>query len=194
VTFEDHPPNLLKVVYRVLSSFHWKQAAPISHIYKAVDYNLPAGYTLACFDGAAQSGSCGAGGIFKSHHSRVTKWYFSGGLGTNTKAELLGLWTSLFLAASWSITNLLVLGDSRVVIDWINKKSNLRSVHIENWKHNTLELTKSFVDVKFLHFPRAHNGEADALSKRALKEVPGRLAIYHCENGIDSPSTLLCIF
>jgi ribonuclease HI len=182
-------------VYSVLTSFHWKQPRDKPHIHKALDFKLPDGYTFACFDGAAQvTGRCGAGGIFKSHHSRITKWYFSCGVGTNTKAELLGLWTTLFLASSWSIKYIIVLGDSRVVIDWINQKSNLHSVHIEGWKHKTLELSKLFSDISFHHLSRSFNCEADALSKKALKDVVGRLSIFHCDSGIESSTTCISIF
>lgn len=148
---------------------------------------------LACFDGAEQFGSCGAGGFFKSNHSRITKWFYSCGGGTNTKAKLLGLWATLFIATSWSVKYLLVLGDSSVVIDWINLKSKLCSVYIECWKQKIRVLTKLFADIKFQHIPRAHNGEADALSKRALKEA-GRLIIFHSDVGVDSHMTILNIF
>jgi ribonuclease HI len=134
VTFEDRPPNLTIRCPQSSALISLESSTGCFHIHKAVDINLPEGYTLACFDGAEQSGCCGAGGFFKSNHSRITKWFFSCGGGTNTKAELLGLWTTLFLATSWSVKHLLVLGDSSVVIDWINCKSKLRSVHIECWK------------------------------------------------------------
>lgn len=194
VTFEDRPPNLQSVVHKVLYSFHWTQAPEVYHLHKAVEINLPVGYTLAYFDGAEQAGCCGAGGFFKSNQTGITKWYFSCGRGTNTKAELLALWSTLYLATSWSVKHLIVLGDSRVVIDWINCKSNLRSVHIECWKQKTLVLSKLFEDVKFQHVQRSHNGEADALSKRALKEEVGYLSIFHSDDGVDSPSTHLSIF
>jgi ribonuclease HI len=184
----------MKVVNRVLYSFHWKLAPKSFHPPKAIDLNLPEGFTLACFDGAAQSGCCGAGGFFKSHLSRITKWFFRCGEGSNTKAECLGLWTTLYLATTWSIKHLYVLGDSRVVIDWINQRSNLNSVHIESWKMKILELSKRFAEIKFQHIPRSHNGEADALSKRALKELSGWLYIYHSDSGVDSPITHLRIY
>jgi hypothetical protein len=159
-TFEEQSPSLRHVVRSVQASFHWKQHRDVPHLHKDLEFNLPDGYTFACFDGAAQvTGLCGAGGIFRSHHSRTTKWYFSCGVGSNTKAELLGLWTTLYLASSWSIKNIIVLGDSRVVIDWINHKSNLHSVHIEGWKLKTLQLSKLFSDISFLHLPRAFNAK-----------------------------------
>jgi hypothetical protein len=55
-------------------------------------------------------------------------------------------------------------------------------------------LTKLFDDIKFQHIPRAHNGVADALSKRALKEEAGRLIIFHSDDGVDSHMSILNIF
>jgi ribonuclease HI len=165
-------------------------------LYKACDYSLPAGGTLVCFDGAALPNGicCGAGGTFKYQSSRTTKWFLNCGVGSNNKAELMGLWASLFLASCWSLNHLRVLGDSRVVIDWINHKHKLQSVHFEGWKQQTLELAKLFSDIQFHHFHRHHNTEADALSKRALCEVAGRLSIFHCDNGIESPHTTINLF
>jgi hypothetical protein len=81
-----------------------------------------------------------------------------------------------------------------VVIDWINLKSKLCSVLIECWKEKTRGLSKLFDDIKFHHIPRAHNGVADALSKRALKEEAGRLNIFHCDDGVDSHMSIINIF
>jgi ribonuclease HI len=192
VLFEGRPPSCHAVLHRVLSTFQWQSTTVKDIQLKSCDYSLAPGSTLICFDGAALSNGhcCGAGGTFKSHPSRVTKWFLNCGAGSNTKAELMGLWASLFLASSWSLNHLLVLGDSRVIIDWINHKCNLQSVHIEGWKHQTLELANFFTDVNFHHIPRYHNTEADALSKRALSEVAGRLSVYHCDNGLESPITI----
>jgi ribonuclease HI len=194
--FEDRPPSLPVVVHRIMASFHWQPSTVKPFPLKACDFKMAEGYTLACFDGAALSNGlcCGAGGIFKNHPTRITKWFFNCGVGTNTKAELLGLWASLTLASFWSINHLHVLGDSRVIIDWITQKCKLHSVHIEGWKQKTLELSKHFTDINFLHISRSHNREADALSKRALNEVVGRLSVYHCDSGIESPISSINIF
>jgi ribonuclease HI len=137
---------------------------------------------------------CGAGGTFKSHPGRTTKWSLSCGRGTNTKAELLGLWTTLLLASSWSLDHLQVIGDSKVIIDWINGSCHLHSFHVEGWKHKTRLLARSFTDISFRHLPRSFNSEADALSKRALRQVVGRLSIFHCDQGLDSPHTFYNLF
>jgi ribonuclease HI len=129
---------------------------------------LAEGYTLICFDGAAQQNGlcCGAGGTFKSHQSRTTNWFLNCGAGSNTKAELMGLWVSLSLATVWSLNHILVLGDSKIIIDWINHNSKLHSVHIEGWKEKTLKLSNNFSVINFRHIPRIHNTAADAFQRR----------------------------
>lgn len=110
--FEGRAPSIKAVTYRVIASFIWQPSTVKPFIQKDIDLSLPEGFTLACFDGAALSSGrcCGAGGFFKTHKLRITKWFLNCGPGSNTKAELLGLWASLSLASSWSITHLLVRG------------------------------------------------------------------------------------
>jgi hypothetical protein len=52
------------------------------------------------FDGVASSTgqNSGAGGFIKTTDLRTYKWYINCGLGTNTRAELLGAWALLTLA------------------------------------------------------------------------------------------------
>lgn len=106
----------------------------------------------------------------------------------------MGLWATLTLASLWSINHLLVLGDSRVIIDWISQKINLHSVSIESWLDKTRVLSSRFTDINFIHISRIHNRVADALSKRALREAVGRLSVFHCDNGIDSSISSYNIF
>jgi ribonuclease HI len=184
------------VLQKILSSFHWKQTIHKPLFLKVCDFNTLDGYTVACFDGAALSsgGCCGAGGFFKTHTSRITLWFLNCGVGTNNKAELLGLWAALYLASSWSISHLHVLGDSRIIIDWISLKAKFQSVHNENWMDKTMELSRTFADVNFHHIPRSLNREADALSKRALSEAVGRLSVFHRDCGEESPVTSINVF
>jgi hypothetical protein len=55
-------------------------------------------------------------------------------------------------------------------------------------------LTQRFSNLNFQHVPRTFNRAADALSKRALSEAIGRLSVYHCDSGSESPITSLNIF
>jgi ribonuclease HI len=92
--------------------------------------------TLAWFDGATQrDGSlCGAGGVIKTLEATVIKWTFNCDRGTNTRVELLGAWATLMLANNLSIPRIHVLGDSKVVIDWLLNKGRLQVSAVEGWK------------------------------------------------------------
>jgi hypothetical protein len=57
-----------------------------------------------------------------------------------------------------------------------------------------MDLANGFSNVRFQHISRVYNREADALSKRALKEEAGVLAIFHSDSGIESPITTFSIF
>jgi len=163
--FDDRSPSIQAVLFRVFASFNWKQPTVNYFLHKEIDLSLSEGYTLACFDGAAHSSGfcCGAGGFFKTHLSRISKWFLNCGPGSNTKAELMGLWTTLYLTSSWSIKHLLDRGGSKVIINWITLKSKLHSIQIECWKQKTLNLSKSFTTLNVQHFSRSFNREADAL-------------------------------
>jgi hypothetical protein len=98
------------------------------------------------------------------------------------------------MASLWSIQKIQILGDSQVIIDWINHKGNLQAVDLDGWKQKTRELANTFQDIIFHHIYRTFNKEADILSKRALREPEGRLSFYPWSNGVDGPHTHLDIF
>jgi hypothetical protein len=84
-------------------------------------FQIPFDRVVAWFDGASQQGGalCGAGGkIALSTHS-IIRWTLNRGQGSNTKVELIAAWASLVLASRHTDT-LLLLGDSKLTIDWLN--------------------------------------------------------------------------
>ena len=83
------------------------------------------------------------------------------GVGTNTKEKLLGVWATLTLATHLSIQKLQVLGDSKVVIEWLTKKGRLQACAIEGWKIKILDLIKYFHEINFQHIYMDHNKEED---------------------------------
>jgi hypothetical protein len=106
-------------VHIISGTFTWQPTVPKFFQNSICDFSLADGFTLARFDGATLTSGdcCGASGIFKTHASKITKWFLNCGVGTNTKAELLGLWSTLLLATLWSIDKVKILGDSKVIID-----------------------------------------------------------------------------
>lgn len=78
----------------------------------------------AWFDGAAQqSGNlCGARGVIKIDGLSKYRWTLNCVRGTNTRAELMGSWATLILSTRLCIHVLHVMGDSKIVIDYLMVK------------------------------------------------------------------------
>jgi ribonuclease HI len=115
------------VVYKILGAHNKITSSPKYISTKTCIVAQIDGYTLACFDGASISGGrmCGARGVIKHPGSTVHRWFLNCRNGTNTKAELMGVWDTLILAKQWYIQKIQILGHSKVVFDWLNHRGKL---------------------------------------------------------------------
>jgi ribonuclease HI len=109
------------------------------------------------------------------------------GQGTNTKAEILGAWASLVLARRYT-EELLLLGDSKLAIDWLNGLADFQVAILGCWKERTKEAALLFKKLSFQHIFREDNSEADSLSKIALNLPSGQICYTIWENGIEGPT------
>ena len=87
------------------------------------------------------------------------RWVLNCGRGTNTKAELMGAWATLKLAIHLSIQRLQILGDSKVVIEYLSNRGRLQVCAIEGWKARIRDLIKSFDLVSFEHIYKNFNNK-----------------------------------
>ena len=78
---------------------------------------------------------------------------------------------------------MMVVGDSKVVIDWINVNSNINLLYLNNWKEQIKSLKAKFDGINFIHVHRAFNTVADTLSKKSLDCPMGRLYFEDSING-----------
>jgi ribonuclease HI len=106
----------------------------------------------------------------------------------------LGVWATLTLASRLNITELEVFGDSRIVIDWLNRKGNLQVVTLDCWKERIRDLSKLFSPITFSHIYRDNNKEADRLSKQALQMQTGKIAYNLWEDGNEGPTLFLNLY
>jgi ribonuclease HI len=111
-------------------------------------------------------------GVIMIKEQTFYKWMINCGVGSNTRVELMGAWALLTLASRLFIFEIQVLGDSRIVIDWLKGKGALQVVFLESWKEIFLDLINQFRDIYFDHVYREDNQEVDYLSKRALMKLP----------------------
>jgi hypothetical protein len=79
-------------------------------------------YSVAFFDGVAVTGgsNCGTGGTIMCINSSFYRWFLNCGEGPNTKEELLGAWGTLTLAKLLDHHFIQIMGDSKVIIEWLD--------------------------------------------------------------------------
>jgi ribonuclease HI len=187
--FKERTPSIQRISNHFLA-----EATNTSKIVKALPpfrhiFVFPTDRTVAWFDGASQQGGalCGAGGkIVLNPHTSI-RWTLNCGQGTNMKAELLGAWASLVLASRYT-EELILLGDSKLTIDWLNGLADFQVAVLGCWKERTKEAALLFRKLSFHHIFREENSEADTLSKKALHLPSGHICFTIWEDGNEGPA------
>jgi len=141
------------VIYKILALHPCNISYPKDKLPKDILISANMNSTLSWFDGATRSdGSmCGVGGIIKVQKETTYKWRLNCGKGANTKAELMGACSSLWFVEYLLLSDLHLLGDSKVVIDWLKKEGSLQVSTLEGWKARISKLTGSFRKITFQH-------------------------------------------
>jgi len=124
------------------------------------------------FDGTSKGnpGRAGGGGILLSDDNTILLNYAWGlGTMTNNKSEALALWQGLRQAQERKIESLVVIGDSRLVIQAMKTKKLPTTLHmIPIFKKIFLSISK-FKEISFYHVLRGLNAQADLeANKEAL--------------------------
>nr|XP_009803261.1 PREDICTED: uncharacterized protein LOC104248654 [Nicotiana sylvestris] len=117
------------------------------------------------FDGAANFKRVGVGVVLVSesgqHYPISAKLQFSC---TNNMAEYEACILGLRMAVDMNIQELLVIGDSDLLIHQVQGEWNTKNSKILLYLHYVKELCKKFIKVDFKHVPRVQNEFADALA------------------------------
>jgi ribonuclease HI len=179
--FEGVKPSISVVIHRTLNILTYNHYDRSLSTLRLSTFARMDGFALAFFDGASinDGATCGAGGTIKIFPDADIRWFFNAGAGSNTKAELIGVWATLFLAKHLDIHHLQTLGDSKVVIGWMQRKNRLMAIQIEGWKRKIRTLEGNFQEISYQHIFRNSNEEADNLSKRAPLSSKGSLFFFH---------------
>jgi hypothetical protein len=106
----------------------------------------------------------------------------------------MGVWATLFIANHFSIHKLQILRDSKVIIDWLNNKSDLRVSSIEGWKQRIKMLRRKFLATNFFHIYREFNKEADEQSKKSLLKPKGYILLHKWSSGLEGQRRLINIY
>ena len=139
-------------------------------------------FPMGFFDGDATDTSRGARVYIVISESHQLHIKMGCGISTNTCAELLALWTLLFISKEIGFPYLHVFGDSSAVINWAKDLSSLSILNLDAWCINIKKLIASFFVVDFKHVYREHNENEDTLSKEGLIMASCQLSFTeYCE-------------
>lgn len=125
----------------------------------------------AWFDGATKEsnpGLRGIGGVLKGPAGERIEISEEIGEGTNNEAEYAALMAVLDAAVEAKVENLIVYGDSQLVVRQVNGEWFIKAKELVPMCKTVLELKDQITNVTIRWIPREENTEADALSKKAL--------------------------
>jgi hypothetical protein len=92
-----------------------------------------------------------------------------------------------FLASRLHIDVLQVVGDSRIVIEWLSNRGDLQVVSLLAWKDRIRNLQPTFKKLSYIHTHREHNKSVDHLSKEALQKKVGIISYNLWIDGHEGP-------
>ena len=128
-------------------------------------------YTLY-FDGCSKGnpGKSGAGAVIYDIMNKEV-WsnaVFVGNASTNNEAEYTGLLIGLREAVRMGVSDLLVRGDSQLIIRQMKGEYKVKSASLKPMHLEALELSNSIEKIEFEHVYREFNKRADELSNVGL--------------------------
>lgn len=125
------------------------------------------------FDGAAipNPGRMGIGAVLikdgKKLSSLSEKLH---GIGTNNIAEYSALMAGIKMARERGFSELVIRGDSKLVINQVNGRWKVRNAKLKKLHYNIMIELKGLSGYEIKWVPREKNSIADSLSKKALEE------------------------
>ena len=142
------------------------------------------------FDGAAKGnpGLSGCGGVISDANGNLISSYAWGlGFGTNNKAEFCGLYQGMRIAKAKGIANLLVFGDSRLLIQAIVNQKRPTNMHLAQLTKRIRILCEYFHSIRFFHILRTLNCKADKAANEGVELCRGILLMDCKETRWDVP-------
>ena len=151
-------------------------AAPKSKLLSQLD---PGKTYVLYFDGGSRGnpGIAGVGMVLYDGEGGSEIWsgcQYIGEMSTNNEAEYKGLIAGLRVARSMGITNILVQGDSELILRQIDGVYRVKSEKLRPYFEEAMSLRREFASFRTNHIERAQNARADALANEAMDTKSSR--------------------
>jgi len=123
----------------------------------------------AWFDGSARPnpGRCGIGAVLEGPGGVRIDISHDAGYGNSSEAEYMALIAVLDAAVAHGAHDVLVVGDSQVVIDDVNGPASASAPSLRDYRTRASALLARLPQAQLRWIPRHKNAQADALSQRA---------------------------
>ena len=128
---------------------------------------------VVTFDGASRGnpGPCGVGYVIWRNKKIIQQGgHFVSKSNTNNYAEYCALIVALKKCNQLKIKNVIIMGDSNLVIKQMNKEYNVESPNLIPLHSAAMDEINEMNFIKFMHIPRTKNGEADSLANLAINK------------------------
>ena len=138
------------------------------------------GRNLLFFDGASKGNPREAGGggvIFDPDGDLNLTYSWNLGIESNNMAEALALWQGLNQALLCGIQDLTVIGDSKLIIHFLNSHSFPSLTRLHQVLLRISMIIPLFRSIYFFHVLRMNNGLADKAANEAIPMSKGDLKL-----------------
>lgn len=124
------------------------------------------------FDGGSRGnpGPSGCGYAIYVNNVEIDSGSHSLGYGTNNEAEYQGLLYGLRAAKNLNIKNIVIYGDSLLVINQVEGKWQCNAKNLVGYLTEARNLIRDFDRILLYHIPREKNKRADELANAAMDE------------------------
>ena len=129
------------------------------------------GFLLTDGGSRGNPGIAGCGAVlYDEKKKEIARAKKSCGLQTNNFAEYEGLILGLDLAKEKGITDLMVLMDSKLIVEQMSGNYKVKNVGLKLLFEKAKNLSENFAEISFQHIPREKNKIADMLANQAMDE------------------------
>lgn len=94
---------------------------------------------------------------------------------TNNKVEAYSLLLGTSIARNLGLQNLLIMGDSAIIIAALTSGKDFKQVALNSIKVRIMEILRSINEVTFKHVLRGNNTKADEQANKATKRQTGQV-------------------
>ena len=134
----------------------------------------PQNFYLLRFDGCSKGNPGMSASACVLYKNEIEIWIGSKFLGydkTNNYAEYMGLIMGLNKAIEYNITDLIVEGDSMLIIKQMNGENKVKSDNISELHKLAMDLKLKIPNIVFRHIYRIDNKRADELCNKEIQNI-----------------------